>query len=144
MNKEYLITIDGSHTADGGTERISLTTIGDYSRRDGIDYISYKETEATGFEGDTTTLIVEEGLRATLLRSGKTNSRLVIEKGQKHMCHYDTGFGSVAISVMADRIDNQLRHDGGKVRLRYSLDLNANALSVNELDITIKEARPHA
>ena len=38
----------------------------------------------------------------------------------------------------------QLRHDGGKVRLRYSLDLNANALSVNELDITIKEARPHA
>jgi uncharacterized beta-barrel protein YwiB (DUF1934 family) len=144
MKKDYLITIDGRHTAGDNTENISLSTLGSYSRRNGVDYIIYKETEATGYEGDVTTLMVENQHRATITRSGKTKSHLVIEKGQKHMCHYDTGYGSINIGILAEKIDNSLAMEGGEVRLRYALDLNASTISVNELTITVKENQPHA
>lgn len=144
MNNDYLITIDGKHKTGDNTETVSLTTLGNYTKRDGKFYISYHETSATGFDGDITTLTVEDELRATLERTGKTNSKLVMEKGQKYMCHYDTGYGNMMIGIFADIIDNHLGHDGGKVRLRYTLDMNSNAISTNELNITVKENFPHA
>lgn len=144
MKDEYLITIDGSHTADDDTESVSLSTLGSYERRDGKDYITYRETDATGFGGDVTTVELESDRRAVITRQGHTNSRLVIERGQKHMCHYETGFGNLMIGIRADRIENHLREHGGHVRLRYALDFNANALSVNELNITVKENNIHA
>lgn len=144
MKNDYLITIDGRHTADDDTETISLSTFGSYVHRDGKDYITYKETDATGYEGDVTTVMLENSNRATITRHGKTRSRLVIEKGQKHMCHYETDYGNLMIGILADKIDNRLQADGGEVRLRYSLDINSNALSVNELNITVKENHVHA
>lgn len=144
MKDNYLITISGSHMSEDDTEQISLSTFGSYERRDGKDYISYRDTGATGFEGDVTTVMLEANRRATITRQGRTYSSLIIEKGQKHMCHYDTGFGNMTIGIRADKIENRLKTDGGQVRLRYALDFNANALSVNELNITVKESGAHA
>lgn len=144
MSNDYLITIDGKHKTGDNIETVSLTTLGNYTKHDGMSCITYTETPATGFDGDVTTLTVEDGRRATLERTGKTNSKLIMEKGQKYMCHYDTGYGNIMIGIFADIIDNNLDHDGGQVRLRYTLDMNSNALSTNELNITVKENSPHA
>lgn len=144
MKDNYMITIDGRHTADDETESISLSTFGSFVHRDDKDYIIYRETDDAGLSGDVTTVVLEKDRRATITRRGKTNSRLVMEKGQKHMCHYDTGYGSLTIGILADRIDNRLNPRGGEVSLRYALDFNASALSVNELNITVKENPTHA
>jgi len=144
MNKKYLITIDGKHTAGKDVETVSLSTLGTFDARDGKFFITYEETEATGFAGDVTTFTVESENRATLERSGKTSSTLYMEKGQKHMCHYRTGAGNLVIGILADTIENQLTPKGGQVKLRYTLDLNSSVLSTNELNITVKENQANA
>ncbi len=141
---DYLITIHGNQNDGDRSDSMTLSTIGDYFRRDGVDYIRYKETAATGFDGDITTLMIEDQARATISRKGSSNARLIIEKGQRHLCHYDTGYGNLNIGISADRIENELGADGGDLRLRYTLDVNANTLSVNELNINVREVPPHA
>ena len=138
------ITISGRQIASGTVENLSLTTLGQFSFDPEQALITYEESETTGFAGDTTTLSIEGNRRATLTRRGNTFSTLVIEKGKKHMCHYDTGEGTMFIGVLADKIENKLGEHGGELRLRYHLDVNANALSVNELNISVRENRANA
>ncbi len=144
MLNNCVIHIDGVQRADGDTDKLSLSTLGRFYRKDGDYYISYTETEATGYDGDVTTLRVETDRRVTMSRTGRANSELTIEKDRKHLCHYDTGFGSFVVGVRADKIENKLTDKGGRLRLRYSLDVNANALSENELNITVRENKNNA
>ncbi|MEA4912790.1 MAG: DUF1934 domain-containing protein [Oscillospiraceae bacterium] len=139
-----VITIRGTQRADGDTDRQSLSTLGRYYKENGAYCISYTESEATGYQGSVTTLRVEEERRVTMLRTGAVAAELTLEKGRKHMCHYDTDFGSFILGVHADAIENKLTDKGGRLRLRYSLDLNATALSENELDITVRENKSNA
>lgn len=139
MKNNYLITITGKHTADGRVNDVSLSTFGDYRSRGGRHYIRYIETEATGFAGDVTTFMLEGGRRAMLQRKGKSNSRLIIEKDHKHVCHYETVAGALAVGILGDVIDNQLDECGGSASLRYRLDVNSSLLSINEINITVKE-----
>ncbi|MEA5050836.1 MAG: DUF1934 domain-containing protein [Oscillospiraceae bacterium] len=139
-----VINIKGTQRADGDTDRLSLSTLGKFYKKDDDYYISYTETEATGYNGAVTTLRVEADRRVTMSRTGEAVSQLTLEKGRKHMCHYDTGFGSFMLGVRADTIENRLTDKGGRLRLRYALDLNATQLSENELDITVRENKNNA
>ena len=49
-----------------------------------------------------------------MTRFGKVPSQLVIEKGVRHICHYETGFGSVSLGVAADVIELDLTDAGGR------------------------------
>jgi uncharacterized beta-barrel protein YwiB (DUF1934 family) len=144
MKENYLITIDGVQRNDTDEDKLSLTTLGSFYRRKGDYFIVYRETQATGFDGDITTLKVEANNKVTMQRKGKTNSELTIERGQKHLCHYDTGHGNFVIGILAKRIDNNLTENGGRLCLAYSLDINSNAVSENELNITVRETENNA
>ncbi len=144
MDNNCTITIAGRQIVSSGIENLSLTTLGCFSFAPEQTLITYEESEATGFAGDTTTLSVEGNRRATLTRRGNTFSTLVIEKGKKHMCHYDTGEGTMVIGVFADKIENDLDEHGGELRLRYRLDINSSALSINELNISVRENTSNA
>ena len=140
MDKDFLITIAGSQTMGGITETISLSTFGEYRRADGKDYITYVEADLRGNDGDTTTLTIDGSWQATLERSGKSRSRLIMEKGRRCICHYDTALGNLMVGIKADVIENQLTGEGGRVVLSYSLDVNSAAISSNRLDITVDSA----
>lgn len=144
MENNCTITITGRQIASGDIEKLSLTTLGQFTLTPKEAVIRYEESETTGFAGDVTTLSIEGNRRATLTRFGKTFSTLVIEKGTKHMCHYDTGEGNMVIGILADKIDNRLDEHGGELELRYRLDVNSNAVSINELNISVHENQPNA
>ena len=62
-------------------DHIELMTRGSFTKKNGSYYISYKETQTIGFEGCTTTIkIAEDGSRVALLRFGRANSQLLIER----------------------------------------------------------------
>jgi len=115
-------------------------TAGRYYNKEGSYFISYKESETTGFEGVTTTLKVEGDSCVTLTRSGVSNSSLVLEKGRRHLCHYDTGFGDLMVGVSGCRINSRLDDGGGELTFNYSLDINSSLVSQNEVYISVKEA----
>ena len=83
LKENYIIRIKSRIEQDGETEQIELMTRGSFSMRDGSYYITYRETETTGYEGNVTTLkIAADASRVALLRFGPQASQLIIEKGR--------------------------------------------------------------
>lgn len=139
MKKDVLISIKGVYSNEDDQDVVELFTTGKFYKRNGDYYISYEETEATGFEGSRTTLRIEQENRVTLRRTGSSNSQLIVERGVRHQCHYDMGFGEMMIGVHGSRIKSSLNDSGGNVELKYSLDINSLLASENEMYIFVRE-----
>lgn len=139
MEEKYLITIKGTMEQDGKSDTVELMTRGSLVHKDSAYYIIYKETEATGYEGCTTTVkVVEDARKVSMLRFGKVPSQLIIEKGTRHLCHYETGYGAISLGVAADVIEHALTEEGGKLKFSYTLDSGAeNFISRNLVDISV-------
>ena len=121
-----------------GRLHVELMTRGSLVHKDGAYYIVYKETETTGYEGCTTPVkVAEDARKVSMLRFGKQSSQLIIEKGTRHLCHYETGYGSVSLGVAADVIEQRLDENGGSLKFSYTLDSGAESfISRNLVDIT--------
>ena len=92
--------------------------------------------------GCTTTLkIAADGSRVAMLRFGKgsgAGTQLLIEKGKRNLCHYETGYGSMTLGVTADEIICSLTEKGGTAKFGYLLDANsAELVSRNRLEVTV-------
>ncbi len=144
MEENYLITIKGTMEQSGQSDSVELITRGSFVRREHSFYIVYRETEATGYAGCTTTVRVTEDSRmVSMTRFGKVPSQLVIEKGTRHLCHYETGYGSVSLGVSADVIEHALTETGGRLQFSYTLDSAGEAfISRNLVDITVAPLPP--
>lgn len=140
MEENYLITIKGTMEQDGERESVELMTRGKFVRRGPSFFIAYEETEATGYAGCTTTVrATADGREVVMTRFGKVPSQLVIEKGVRHICHYETGFGSVSLGVAADVIELDLTEAGGRLQFSYTLDSGGeNFISRNLVDIRVE------
>ncbi|MFV0413014.1 MAG: DUF1934 domain-containing protein [Oscillospiraceae bacterium] len=140
MKENYLISIEGTmRQADNDVDKVQLMTRGSFVLRGGNFFISYKETEATGYEGNITTVKVEKEEKVSMLRHGPTPSQLIIERGRRHVCHYDSGFGALSLGVAADEIHNGLSEKGGNLTFSYTLDSGEAQLSHNQVKITVQE-----
>ena len=138
MKKDVLINIRSIYNTEDDHDVIELFTTGQYYKRGESYYISYEESEATGFEGSTTTLKVEPEKMVTMSRSGAMNSQLIVERGVRHQCHYDVGCGELLVGVLGSRIKSSLNDKGGGLEVKYSLDINSMYASENEMYIHIK------
>lgn len=138
MRDDYLITIHGTIEQETGSDSVKLMTRGSFVQRGGKYFISYRESETTGFIGCTTMVKVEGQARVSMTRVGPMPSQIIIEKGRRHVCHYDTSHGALSLGVSADEIESRLTSKGGKLRFSYSLDVDTESLSRNIVDITVK------
>lgn len=138
MKKDVVITIKGVQTVDGEKDTVELTTLGNFYRKNETYYLTYLESEATGFAGQRTTLKLEDNRRVTMIRHGGGESSLIVEKGVRHQCQYDTGYGSLLIGVNGDDIQNEITDDGGSFLFKYTLDINTALASTNEIYVTVK------
>ncbi len=139
MKENYVINIEGKIEQAGETDVVSLTTRGRYIHRDGNYYIRYEETEATGYEGNTTTVKVEQDTLVEMRRSGTMPSEIIVERGRRHICHYETPYGAISLGVAADAIENSLSDEGGRLMFSYTLDSDKAHFSHNQVTITVQE-----
>ena len=144
MEENYLITIKGTMEQRGDTDTVELMTRGSLVHKDGAYYIVYKETETTGYEGCTTTVkVAKDESKVSMTRFGPAAGQLVVEKGIRHLCHYDTGYGAMTLGVAADEIPSRLTDEGGEVEFSYTLDADQNTiLSRNLVKISVKRTGP--
>lgn len=139
MKENYLITIEGNITMDGDTDSVSLTTLGSYQMKNGKYYIVYKETEATGFAGCTTTLKAwDDGVSMTRF-GGEGSSNLLIEKGAINLCNYQTMAGPIMLDINGIDITNNLGEHGGQLTFEYSLNAGGMLVSDNKVNVIVKE-----
>ena len=141
MQENFLISIKGRQRVDEETGEIELTTFGSYVRRGDSRYIVYKEyTSEDKNRTRTSILRIDGGNKVTLMRGGEDSTRLILERGKRHLCQYDTEFGNMMIGVFTSRVQSELDDLGGKLEVSYTLDINSSLSSQNEISITVKEA----
>lgn len=141
MEEKHLIHICNKQTISGVTEEISLTTMGTYTEKNTSRYIIYQEyDQKTGQPMQTSTLKIASNHSITLMRNNIHRTNLVLEEGKRHLCQYGTQFGSVMLGVFTELVNINLDNHGGSLEARYTLDLDTNLVSENEILITVKEA----
>lgn len=141
MDEKYLIKIDGTIEQDDDKDTVQLITKGSFLSKNGGFSISYKETQATGFEGSITTVSLKPSGAVVMRRTGSYTSEIVIEPGKRHVCHYDSGFGVLNLGVAADEIKHSLCATGGKLMFSYTLDSGQVQISHNKVEISVREAK---
>lgn len=124
---------------DGNSESILDTEILYDQNPDGERIISYEESETTGMEGSTMQLRIAKDGMVSIVRTGSYQTHLVVQKGKKHFCHYETPFGEFAVGVAAKWIRNALTDEGGTLAMRYTVDANTTLLSDNEIHLTVRK-----
>ena len=93
MKEDYAITIRGRQVyEDEDQGEICLSALGTYREKDGTRFILYKEYDEDNASAYRTALLKVEPGMVTMSRSGSP-TRLILEKGRRHLCLYDTGLG---------------------------------------------------
>ena len=136
--KDVIITLTTKQSDGDNSEQTEIITKGKYIKfKDGY-IISYDESEATGFEGSSTVLTVTKSQKIEIERTGTAQSQLIIEKANKHHCHYGTPYGTVMIGITASEINSQLKDNGGDLFFKYVIDINSNFMSDYEVNINVR------
>ena len=121
---------------DGDEDRIDLFTVGKYSvTKDGF-VMSYSEGEGIGYE-NCSVKITANGDLITVERTGEAATTLTVEKNVKHHCVYGTPFGDFTMGINTYEVDNTLGRSGGRLWFKYSIDINNDFVSENEMEITV-------
>jgi len=102
--------------------------------------ISYEESELTGMDGTKTKMSVENG-KVTVLRTGQYSSHMIFEKGQKHLCLYETPFGGVVVGINARTLDLKLDEHGGSLDIGYSLEIDNEIATNNRFTVNVRQAK---
>ena len=139
--KPVWILIKGVQHLDGESDTVELNTTGVMERTDRGFRLTYDESVSIGMEGVTTCLSVQPDL-VTLERQGAMNSLLVLQKGKRTLCNYDTGYGCLTMGVYARAIHIGLADQGGTLDFHYTLDINAGIASSHDIYVTVREAPP--
>jgi uncharacterized beta-barrel protein YwiB (DUF1934 family) len=145
MKRKVCIDIKATQSAEEQSDTTELFTVGTYTKGKTPDSwgIRYEESDATGFAGNVVTLNVCGNDIVVMNRLGDAPSSLVIERGKKHHCHYGTPHGGFMIGITADEIRSELSDRGGRLYLKYTVDINSGFMCENEMFIDIKESNTH-
>lgn len=139
MIKDVVIDIKGMQGIDDESDTIEFTTDGRFGFKDGEYFISYDEGQM--LQDDTkvkTTLLVKPD-SVVLSRSGSVNSRMLIQKGERNTCFYNTPHGNLVLGIFGNSIEYNLTEKGGKIRIEYNIDSDLKLVSKNSVDITVRE-----
>lgn len=137
-----MISVKARQSFEGmESDTIELVTEGQFDR-DGAGYtLRYRESEATGMEGTTTIIRVEDG-RVTLLRDGPFQSQMVFEEGRRHLSLYQTPYGAMEVGVHTGHLRNGLNDAGGDLEIDYHLEVDHRLAGSNLFRIHVRPQTP--
>lgn len=144
MSKDVMIRIKGVYTVENDQTTAELFTKGKMYKKNNYTYLTYEETETTGYEGCTTTLKIEDQGRVTMIRRGSTSSHLVLQPGIRNIGRYTVYGSPMEIGVFAENLEWKLTDDSASLHMAYTLDMNSVLMSENELFIDVSQVEePH-
>lgn len=139
MEKPVIISIRGVQCSAPGEEDVmELVTQGFLcDEKDGYT-LTYRESELTGLEGTTTTFRIGKD-KITLRREGTLNSEMVFQEGLKHVSLYATPYGGLMLGVNTRKARSDIDLTGGKLEIRYALEVENEKIGENSFDIQVRE-----
>ncbi len=136
-----ILTIRGSQWEGTATsDTMELVTEGILYRKDDAWFLRYKESEATGLEGTTTTIRVDDPGTVSLIRTGSTHMRVTFVEGRRHVTRMELPYGVLDVDIYTNAVRAGLSDRGGEVHLGYSVELNSREPTNARLDVTFRHA----
>ena len=139
MENNYIITVVGKQTVDGESDKIEVITEGHIRETGDKLVITYPEYPEDRPELKTETTVTLENGVLSIDRQGEMSSHLILEKGKRHECLYNTPMGQMFIGIFTDSINAAISENGGEITAAYQLDFNRTVVSYNEFYISVKE-----
>lgn len=137
--RNAVVTVVGTQTDGYGEEsRIELITVGTCQEKNGVHYISYRETELSGMEG-TTTLLKVFNDHLALIRMGAVEQKQEFYLDNKSYSTYVTPFGNMKMCVFTKRLDIALGSNSSSINVAYELEINDLWQSSNTLSVSVRE-----
>ena len=138
---KYMISIIGEQSLDGETDKIEVLTSGKFMRKRDHFYIGYKEYSEDNPAEYYDNLIKVEKNMVTINRKGQVRTQLMLEKGRRHQCIYQTIAGDFTIGVFTRTLNNNLTDKGGTLEVSYTLDFDTKLMSENRFFIKIEKKK---
>jgi uncharacterized beta-barrel protein YwiB (DUF1934 family) len=140
MRKNVLISIKGLQRFDGveDMDTVELVTPGVLTTVAGGYNLSYRETEITGLEGTVTSFQVFPK-QVSLIRVGSVCLQMVFEEGRRHFSVYETPYGNMSVGVRTQKMRNSLGASGGRIDIKYAIEIDHALAGNNEFHIDVKE-----
>lgn len=137
--KNVMISITGLQKLDGESqEPVELITSGILSEVGGGYHLTYRETALTGLEGTITSFQIYPE-QVSMVRMGAVCLQMVFEKGRRHLSVYETPYGNLSVGVRTEQMENTLGESGGKIDIKYALEIDHAYTGQNEFHITVQE-----
>ena len=138
--KDVLITVKTVQINEEDKTELELTTEGNFAVRDGAFLITYEDSMMSDELGVVNTSIKVKGKVVTISRSGAYRSKFTVEKGKRCNSLYETPFGRMTMGFFGEEVVNNLTEDGGKLSVKYSVDVNNSEINKNEIYVSVREA----
>lgn len=138
MEKPVILSLRGvQHYGGQEPDTIELITEGILRRHPTGWELCYEESALTGLEGVHTSFLIEPDC-VTLTRTGKLRSQMVFQKNVPHDSLYEMEFGAMMITVCATAIRSELSFAGGKVDLKYTIEIEKNTAGTVDYHLKVK------
>jgi uncharacterized beta-barrel protein YwiB (DUF1934 family) len=139
--KKVIVTVVGTQRDAAGEEsRIELVTVGSRQEKNGISYITYRESEISGLEG-TTTLLKLYPDYISVVRMGAVEHKQEYRLGEPCPSLYITPYGSLKMTVLTRRLERVTDGRGETITAGYDLAIDGQWQSYNTLAVNIREER---
>ena len=142
MDKEInniLLKVIGTQRIDGQKDKTELTTVGTIEHQEDCYIIKYSEQQDPPFAPiDVTVKIFKDESLVEMTRSGAYESRLIIEKSGRNLCHYGTEYGDILMGIAGHSIETSYDGTNGRFSFRYDIDLNGALASRNEVEMVFR------
>ena len=143
MTKDVFVRIVGLQTAvddteESGNEPIEVVHTGTYYFKNGKHYIFFEEA-TEGIKGVTKTQIrwQSEGV-LEVIKKGISNSHMTFEKNERHVCDYQTPFGSLELGILTKRMSWKEEEELLEIGAEYDMDVNWEVAAECMIKITIQ------
>lgn len=137
--KKVLVKVKGTQGIDGENSVIELSTEGTLREFEGDFIITYNDDPTESGSKTKTQLTIQKGGTVILERRGDLNSRLIITEGERNNCLYAIPQGSMTLGIYGKSVKSNMTLNGGSVKMVYSIDMNLQPLSDNEVEIFVEE-----
>ena len=124
---------------DGECDNFEMYTEGELYYGDGKLEVRYREPEITGMGDSVTSISFDCGDRSlvTITRGGDVYTALVLERGVRHTCAYNTSSQPFIVYTTARRIENSLDRRGGTLDMIYTVETGMSPPQFNRMTMTV-------
>ena len=137
MEKEVLITINGTHTdSDNITDTVSLEVEGQYFVRGEFTYIIYEE-RVEGSDEIIKSMIKLHDDCVVVTKRGAVDSSMVYKLGEDTFNHYATPFGVLKMDIHTDEIMIIESGDRIDITIEYYMATKGSRITPCSMEIVV-------